>query len=142
MAAHEQWLSGTVHPAYFDAERDYKRAGGSVAVRRLPGSVEDYNFATLIGKKEQGRFAADAPKHRAEQNRINEEYARWEYGDMLDNPKGRRAQVVKRAKYVSAREAGLARGQSLMAQAAEAYHAGKYPNMAMALKGVSGKGRR
>jgi hypothetical protein len=48
----------------------------------------------------------------------------------------------KRAKYVSAQAAGLARGQSLMAQAAEAYHAGKYPNMAMALKGVSGKGRR
>jgi hypothetical protein len=58
------------------------------------------------------------------------------------NPKGRRAKVAKRAKYVSAQAAGLARGQSLMSQAADAFHAGKYPNMAAALKGVSKKSRR
>ena len=38
--------------------------------------------------------------------------------------------------------AGLKRGQSLMAKAAATYRAGKYPNMAAALKGVSGTGGR
>jgi hypothetical protein len=60
------------------------------------------------------------------------------------NPKGRRARVVKagkKAKYVSAQSAGLARGQMLMAEATQAFHEGKYPTMAAALKGVARKHR-
>lgn len=39
-------------------------------------------------------------------------------------------------------KSGLARGQSLMAQAAAAYRAGKYPTMQAALKGTAKKSRR
>lgn len=41
----------------------------------------------------------------------------------------------------AAREAGLAKGQSMMAEAAKLYRAGKYDNMAKALKAVSKKRR-
>ena len=40
------------------------------------------------------------------------------------------------------RSGGLAKGQSLMAQAAEAYHAGEYDSMQEALRGVSRRARR
>jgi len=58
-----------------------------------------------------------------------------------DNPRGRRAKLKKRAKSMSARAAGLAHGQSLMAQAAAEFSKGKHPNMAAALKAVAKKHR-
>lgn len=54
-----------------------------------------------------------------------------EDGMVVSNPAKRR--VGGR----SAQKAGLAKGQSLMAQAAAAYRAGKYPTMQAALKGVA-----
>ena len=84
------------------------------------------------------------PRHFSE---LSQHPGEEEYYANLEVPPGHWESMMgrknpKRAKYVSAREAGLARGQSLMAQAAEAFHAGMYPNMAAALKGVSGKGGR
>jgi hypothetical protein len=38
--------------------------------------------------------------------------------------------------------AALAKGQALMAQAQQAFHAGRYPTMSAALKGVARKNRR
>jgi hypothetical protein len=61
-----------------------------------------------------------------------EAYNTYRISPSLRNPSRRGASV----------NAGLKRGQSLMAKAAAAYRAGKYPNMAAALKGVSGNGGR
>jgi len=59
-------------------------------------------------------------------------YNHYRISPSLRNPSRRGASM----------NAGLKRGQSLMAKAAAAYRAGKYPNMAAALKGVSGNGGR
>jgi len=61
-----------------------------------------------------------------------EAYNTYRISPSLRNPSRRGASM----------NAGLKRGQSLMAKAAAAYRAGKYPNMAAALKGVSGNGGR
>ena len=55
--------------------------------------------------------------------------------EYMDNPRRRRAGAKRRA-------AGLAKGQSLMALAAQAYHAGEYASMQEALRGVSRRARR
>jgi len=68
------------------------------------------------------------------------------YAEMMDNPKrGRRKGGVAGSKAAAHRKVlrgGLAKGQSLMAQAAKAYHAGEYDSMSEALKGVAAKRRR
>lgn len=53
----------------------------------------------------------------------------FEDGTVVSNPRRRAGR--------SAQKAGLKKGQSLMAQAAAAYRAGKYPTMQAALKGVA-----
>ena len=124
---------GVTRYRFFDlAEMDRKRV--PMSEQTYFGPLNGVHTALGLAAAKKWLSNAPRPKIRGYVTGISpgeEEY----YAQRFENPAKRRGSR-------SAQKAGLKKGQSLMAQAAAAYRAGKYPTMQDALRGVARGGSR